>query len=80
MMASEYKKRGGRYTTDKKDQDESQKHLSEWIEEEWQTKEGECTCQARRWFAQALSTEESMGEHDGRREVGDGREEAGREQ
>ncbi|KAK8213371.1 hypothetical protein M8818_002670 [Zalaria obscura] len=40
MMASEYKKRGGGYNTDKKDQDESQKHLSKWGEEEWQTKEG----------------------------------------
>ncbi|KAF2836299.1 hypothetical protein M501DRAFT_997048 [Patellaria atrata CBS 101060] len=40
MMASEYKKRGGDYTTDKKDQDESQKNLSKWGEEEWQTKEG----------------------------------------
>lgn len=39
-MASEYKKRGGSYNTDKKDQDESQKHLSQWTEEEWQTKEG----------------------------------------
>jgi hypothetical protein len=38
MMASEYKKRGGGYTTDKKD--ESAKHLDEWTEEEWQTKEG----------------------------------------
>jgi hypothetical protein len=40
MMASEYKKRGGGYTTDKKDKDESQKHLDQWTEEEWQTKEG----------------------------------------
>ncbi|KAI4754988.1 hypothetical protein E4T52_13738 [Aureobasidium sp. EXF-3400] len=40
MMASEYKKRGGGYTTDKKDQDESQQHLSKWGEEDWQTKEG----------------------------------------
>ncbi|KAJ9648292.1 hypothetical protein H2199_001145 [Coniosporium tulheliwenetii] len=40
LMASEYKKRGGGYTTDKKDQDESQAHLSKWTEEEWQTKEG----------------------------------------
>ena len=40
FMASEYKKRGGGYNTDKKDQDESQKHLSQWTEEEWQTKEG----------------------------------------
>ncbi|KAK5703297.1 hypothetical protein LTR97_004246 [Elasticomyces elasticus] len=42
-MASEYKKRGGGYDTDKKDQDESQKHLSKWTEEEWQTKEGSGT-------------------------------------
>ncbi|KAI4847064.1 hypothetical protein E4T44_04716 [Aureobasidium sp. EXF-8845] len=40
MMAAEYKKRGGGYTTDKKDQDESQQHLSKWSEEDWQTKEG----------------------------------------
>lgn len=39
-MASEYKKRDGRYTTDEKDQDESQKHLSGWIEKEWQIKNG----------------------------------------
>ncbi|KAF2209322.1 hypothetical protein CERZMDRAFT_47250 [Cercospora zeae-maydis SCOH1-5] len=38
MMASEYKKRGGGYTTDKTDKDESQQHLTEWGEEEWQTK------------------------------------------
>jgi len=37
-MASEYKKRGGSYTTDKKS--ESQKHLTQWTKEEWQTKEG----------------------------------------
>ncbi|EMC93198.1 hypothetical protein BAUCODRAFT_36868 [Baudoinia panamericana UAMH 10762] len=40
FMASEYKKRGGGYNTDKSQQDESQKHLSKWTEEEWQTKEG----------------------------------------
>lgn len=39
-MASEYKKRGGDYNTDKKDQEDSQKNLSKWTEEEWQTKEG----------------------------------------
>ncbi|KAL5422455.1 hypothetical protein PMIN04_004695 [Paraphaeosphaeria minitans] len=38
MMASEYKKRGGEYTTDKRD--EKAKHLNSWTEEEWQTKEG----------------------------------------
>ncbi|KAK5730074.1 hypothetical protein LTR15_000008 [Elasticomyces elasticus] len=43
FMASEYKKRGGGYNTDKKDQDDSQKHLSKWSEEEWQTKEGSGT-------------------------------------
>lgn len=37
-MASEYNKRGGGYTTDKKD--ESAKHLDNWTKEEWQTKEG----------------------------------------
>ncbi|KAF2769555.1 hypothetical protein EJ03DRAFT_389344 [Teratosphaeria nubilosa] len=40
MMAAEYKKRGGDYNTDKSEQDESQKNLSKWGEEEWQTKEG----------------------------------------
>ncbi|CAK1354831.1 hypothetical protein CB0940_01362 [Cercospora beticola] len=41
MMAAEYKKRGGGYTTDKKDKDESQQNLTNWGEEEWQTKDGE---------------------------------------
>ncbi|KAG8631583.1 hypothetical protein KVT40_000723 [Elsinoe batatas] len=41
MMASEYKKRGGSYTTDKETgQDESGKNLEKWGEEDWQTKEG----------------------------------------
>jgi hypothetical protein len=40
MMASEYKKRGGDYNTDKNGKDESQKNLDKWGEEEWQTKEG----------------------------------------
>lgn len=39
-MAKEYKARGGDYTTPKEDKDESQKHLSRWGEEDWQTKEG----------------------------------------
>jgi hypothetical protein len=38
MMASEYKKRGGGYTTDKKD--DKAKHLDQWTEEDWQTKDG----------------------------------------
>ena len=33
-MASEYKKRGGGYNTDEKDQDKSQKNLSTWTEKE----------------------------------------------
>lgn len=37
FMASEYKKRGGGYNEPK---DASQRHLSEWTEEHWQTKEG----------------------------------------
>jgi len=37
FMASEYKKRGGGYNEPK---DATQKHLSEWTEEQWQTKEG----------------------------------------
>ncbi|KAF2874659.1 hypothetical protein BDV95DRAFT_626369 [Massariosphaeria phaeospora] len=40
MMASEYKKRGGGYNTEKKDKDQDQKHLDDWTKEEWQTKEG----------------------------------------
>ncbi|KAF1999322.1 hypothetical protein P154DRAFT_437434, partial [Amniculicola lignicola CBS 123094] len=40
MMASEYKKRGGGYTMDKKDKDDSQKNLDEWNEIEPQMKEG----------------------------------------
>ena len=35
MMAKEYKSRGGGNKTEKKAQDESQKHLSKWTEEEW---------------------------------------------
>ncbi|CEH12575.1 Protein of unknown function DUF2945 [Ceraceosorus bombacis] len=42
MMAGEYKKRGGGYNTDKEQgQDDSQKNLSKWGEEEWQTKDGD---------------------------------------
>jgi len=40
FMASEYKKRGGDYNTDKSEKDESQENLSKWGDEEWQTKEG----------------------------------------
>ncbi|KAJ5212765.1 uncharacterized protein N7498_004411 [Penicillium cinerascens] len=43
MMASEYKKRGDGYNTNKKEQDSSQKHLDQWTKEDWQTKEGSGT-------------------------------------
>ncbi|CDS00612.1 hypothetical protein [Sporisorium scitamineum] len=39
FMASEYKKRGGGYTDDG-NKDESQKNLSKWGDEQWQTKDG----------------------------------------
>lgn len=38
LLAREYEKQGGGYKGEK---DESQKHLQEWTEEEWQTKEGD---------------------------------------
>ena len=37
LLAREYEKQGGGYKGEK---DESQKHLEEWTEEQWQTKEG----------------------------------------
>ncbi|KAH8113939.1 hypothetical protein DFH11DRAFT_1727449 [Phellopilus nigrolimitatus] len=48
MMASEYKKaaheRGEEpYTTDKSEQSDSQKHLSDWTKEKWQTSEGKAS-------------------------------------
>ena len=38
LLVREYEKQGGGYKGEK---DESQKHLQEWTEEEWQTKEGD---------------------------------------
>ena len=40
MMAKEYKKRGGEYNQPKSDKDESQQNLTNWGDEEWQTKDG----------------------------------------
>lgn len=40
MMAAEYKKRGGGYTDDASNKDESQKNVSQWGDEQWQTKDG----------------------------------------
>ncbi|KAL4813495.1 hypothetical protein BDW67DRAFT_187601 [Aspergillus spinulosporus] len=43
MTASEYKARGGDYTTSKDEKKPEQKHLDKWTNEEWQTKEGSGT-------------------------------------
>ncbi len=43
LLTQEYEKRGGGY---KGEQDESQKNLQQWTEEEWQTQDGEA--QARK--------------------------------
>ncbi|KAL2869508.1 uncharacterized protein BJX67DRAFT_379059 [Aspergillus lucknowensis] len=40
MTASEYKARGGDYTTSKEEKNPQQQHLDKWTDEEWQTKEG----------------------------------------
>ncbi|KAL3476019.1 hypothetical protein BJX99DRAFT_228725 [Aspergillus californicus] len=40
MTASEYKARGGDYTTSKDEKKPQQKNLDNWTGEEWQTKEG----------------------------------------
>ena len=40
LLVKEYEKKGGGYTTDKDDKDDSQNHLKDWTEEQWQTKEG----------------------------------------
>ncbi|KAL4973554.1 hypothetical protein BDW66DRAFT_153671 [Aspergillus desertorum] len=43
MTASEYKARGGDYTTSKDEKKPEQKSLDQWTDEEWQTKEGSGT-------------------------------------
>lgn len=43
MTASEYKARGGDYTTNKDEKKPEQKNLDQWGDEEWQTKEGSGT-------------------------------------
>ncbi|KAL2785817.1 hypothetical protein BJX66DRAFT_342722 [Aspergillus keveii] len=40
LTASEYKARGGDYTTSKDEKAPQQKNLDKWTDEEWQTKEG----------------------------------------
>src|SRR3954451_12984342 len=39
LLASDYKKAGGGYTTDKKDESAAAQHLDEWTSEDWQTKD-----------------------------------------
>ncbi len=41
LLAAEYRKAGGGYTTDKKDEPDAAQHLDEWTSEDWQTKDGE---------------------------------------
>jgi hypothetical protein len=41
LLAGEYKKAGGGYTTDKSDESASAQHLDEWTSEEWQTADGD---------------------------------------
>ena len=41
LLASEYKKAGGGYTSDKQHESGSARHLDQWTDEEWQTKDGE---------------------------------------
>ncbi|BCS21571.1 uncharacterized protein APUU_22003S [Aspergillus puulaauensis] len=43
LTASEYKARGGDYTTSKEEKRPEQKNLEKWTGEEWQTKEGSGT-------------------------------------
>ncbi|KAL4802508.1 hypothetical protein BDV18DRAFT_146846 [Aspergillus unguis] len=43
MTASEYKARGGDYTSSKDEKKPEQKNLDQWGDEEWQTKEGSGT-------------------------------------
>ncbi|GAB7364920.1 hypothetical protein MBLNU230_g5710t1 [Neophaeotheca triangularis] len=40
LMAKEYKERGGTYNTDESQKDSSQQNLTNWGDEEWQTKDG----------------------------------------
>ena len=41
LVAAEYKRRGGDYTTDKAHEPEAARHLDRWTQEEWQTKDGD---------------------------------------
>ena len=41
LVAAEYKRRGGGYTTDKEHEPASARHLDRWTAERWQTKDGD---------------------------------------
>jgi hypothetical protein len=40
LVAAEYKRQGGGYTTDKESEPEAARHLDRWTEEDWQTAGG----------------------------------------
>ena len=41
LVAAEYKRQGGGYTTDKEHEPAAARHLDRWTAEEWQTKDGD---------------------------------------
>jgi hypothetical protein len=47
LLASEYKKAGGGYTTDKEHESAGAKHLDQWTDEDWQTKDGDTRARSK---------------------------------
>jgi hypothetical protein len=47
LLASEYKKAGGGYTTDKEHESEGAQHLDQWTAEDWQTKDGDTRARSK---------------------------------
>ncbi len=41
LVAAEYKRQGGDYTTDKAHEPEAARHLDRWTQEDWQTQDGD---------------------------------------
>ena len=74
LLTQEYEKRGGGY---KGEQDESQKNLQQWTEEEWQTQDGDAQARGDEETARYLPKKawENMSE---RRETGNRAEKARR--
>ena len=54
LLTQEYEKRGGGY---KGEQDEDQKNLEQWTDEEWQTRDGEARARKNRETARYLPKE-----------------------